>query len=229
MKVLSSLGFGITVGLLATACSSSTPTPASTGSTSGTSSGSGTGSTSGAGTGTASGTASGTTSGTASGAGTGSASGSTSGATSGSTTEAGTPEAGTPEASTEAGTPEASTEAGPVEASTTSDAATATSLNAACNAAGSPYHTSMTGMAFTPEDFCTVFLADCTTEIIASETTALGTQSACEATYAGWTTAQKECRTDHLCNAAASATAAMTHCYHAYGWSDATTVGGPCP
>jgi hypothetical protein len=221
MKILSKLGLSVAVGLLAAACSSNN-SPSSSGSTTGSTSGSGTGSTSGAGTGAASGAASGAATGAASGtsaeAGTGAASGSASGATSGTTSA----EASTTEAST--------TEEASVEAATTAPdaAASATSLTAACNAAGSVYHTSATGTAFTPTDFCTLFISICSTKIVAANA-AFGAQATCETAWENLTGAQQSCRTDHLCNAAASVASEDPHCYHAQGWNSATVqTGGPC-
>lgn len=230
MKILSKLGMSVAVSLLAAACSSNN-SPASTGSTTGSTSGAGTGSTSGAGTGSASGagtgTSTGATTGTTSGATTGTTSGVSSGVSTGSTSGAtsGTIEAGSPEASTEAST----TEEASVEAAAPDAAASAASLVTTCNAnPPSVYHTSATGTAFAPEDFCTLFISICSTKILAANT-AFGVQSTCETAYENLTGAQQSCRTDHLCNAAAGTTSEDPHCYHAQGWNSATMqTGGPC-
>jgi hypothetical protein len=221
MKIVSKLGLSITLGLLAAACSSSNNTPASTGTSTGSSSGSGSGSASGAGTGTssggtgASGTSSGSSgagSGTSSGAGTGTASGTASGATSGTTTEAGSPEASTTE--------EASTT---VEAG--SDAASVATLTAECTGA-TPHHGG--GVAFSAQDFCTIFISTCVPGYLIASESALGVQSTCETTYAALIASDQVCRTDHVCNAT-GAGQQTTHCPHAQGWSTATTqAGGPC-
>jgi hypothetical protein len=207
MKFMNVLGLGVTAGLLAAACGSSN-TPASSGTAT-------TGATSGST--VATGASTGTTT-----------TGSSAGAASGTTATAGTSSgsATMPEAST---TEEASAD---TDSSSAADAATsASALVAVCNANG-VYHTSPTGTAFEAQDFCTLFISICSQYVAV---TALSVQATCEMTYAGWTTAQQECRTDHLCNAAGSTADETMHCWHAQGYAAPVSngasalAGGPCP
>jgi hypothetical protein len=159
--------------------------------------------------------------------------GSSSGAASGMTATAGT-------SSGSATMPEASTtEEASADTDSAADAATsATALIAACDTDGSVYHTSTTGTPFEAQDFCTLFISICSQYVAV---TALSVQATCEMTYAGWTPAQQECRTDHLCNAAGGTTAdemtadEATHCWHAQGYAApvangaSALPGGPCP
>jgi hypothetical protein len=219
MNVLSRLSLGITVGLLAAACSSNSPASSGSGSNAatGTSSGSGTGAS--AGTSGATAGTSGTTSGAA-----GSASGTGSGASSGSVaTEAGTSEASAAEASS----PEASTteEASTPEAGGGSDAASVATLTAECTGA-TPNHGG--GVAFSAQDFCTIFISTCVPGYLIASESALGVQSTCETTYAALIASDQVCRTDHVCNATVAG-AQTVHCPHAQGWDSATVqAGGPC-
>jgi hypothetical protein len=212
MKVWKKLGWGVAMGLVAAACSSS-GTPASSG-TSGT--GTTSGGSSGAGTGASSGTSAGMSSGGGSGATSvsGAASGSTSGATgaSGAATEAG------------AGTLEAGGDDAPSSADA-ADALCAAKETAQGNAT-----------PFTPGDFCALFESICSKYVIG--TAGLSTPLLCLSTYATWTSTgdagsdtygQQGCRSLHLCNAAMSVAAETPHCYHAQGYIDGTNPGGPCP
>jgi hypothetical protein len=220
MNSMSKLGLSVAVGLLAAACSSSSP--GSSSGTSGTTSGSGSGSASGAGTGTsagASGGGSGTASGS-SGAGTGATtSGTASGATSGAmSTEAG-PEGSTTEE--EGGTTE---EAGGEAAAALP---TVASVQALCTPqASSPYQAGTT--AFTPSQFCVLFESICSGEIIAAAGYT-STESTCESVYGGVPASAAQCRTEHLCNANQMVSNEATHCPHTQGWGSLTTqAGSPC-
>jgi hypothetical protein len=207
MKFVNALGLSVAAGLLAVACSSGDKSASSGTATAGAASGS---------TGVATGASTGTTT-----------TGSSAGAASGTTATAGTSSgsATMPEAST---TEEASS-----ETDSAADAApSATALVAACNTDGSVYHTNTTGTAFEAQDFCTLFISICSQYVAV---TALSAQATCEMTYAGWTTAQQECRTDHLCNAAGGTADEATHCWHAQGYAAPVSngasalPGGPCP
>ncbi len=103
--------------------------------------------------------------------------------------------------------------------------ASAATLSAECRAANSPYHAGTT--PFPAQDFCTLFIATCSSYVVVS---ALGAQDTCETTYSNWTNAQMRCRTAHLCNATEDGVVSENpHCFHAQGWASATTQGGgPC-
>ena len=102
----------------------------------------------------------------------------------------------------------------------TSSLPTAAAVKAMC-----PNETGNT--SFTPSQFCVLFNATCTgaNDLVP----ALATESTCETLYKAWTTTQQMCRSYHLCNATPSAANATTHCPHAQGYSNSTTLGGPCP
>ena len=71
-------------------------------------------------------------------------------------------------------------------------------------------------MAMSAADFCTLFQATCTNYIDLEPLTGCAASPDLWApVYADWTTAQKDCRSQHLCLAAAGSP--QIHCHHAQG------------
>jgi hypothetical protein len=78
--------------------------------------------------------------------------------------------------------------------------------------------TSDTGPALAAADFCTLYLFNCSGVAGVTIPDAYSTQEKCVAAYSAATTAQKGCRSHHLCNALLKDTATrVTHCPHAVG------------
>jgi hypothetical protein len=78
--------------------------------------------------------------------------------------------------------------------------------------------TSDNGPALVAADFCTNYLFNCKGVTGVTIPDAYNTQEKCIAAYAAATTAQKNCRSHHLCNSLLKDTATrMTHCPHVVG------------
>lgn len=111
-------------------------------------------------------------------------------------------------------------------ASSGSSLPTLAAAKALCTGAGSKYAAGT--MELSPSDFCVLFEGLCSGQI-APGAGYSADEATCESFYSLVPDQSNagQCRTQHLCYVAAGM-GVDPHCFHAQGYMNATTPGGPC-